>query len=73
MREWTRDTYNPHAYRAEIVNRSVELWRRKREGSTRRLVQRGAKDVRLSGRDHLDPIKEATNQTGFRCVLPDLK
>jgi formylglycine-generating enzyme len=74
VREWTRDTYNPRAYqRPSGVADPVELGDGKEKVARGGSFDGGMKDVRLSGRDHLDPVKEASNQTGFRCVLPDLK
>lgn len=74
VREWTRDTYNPAEYqRQNGVSDPVELGAGKEKVARGGSFNGGMKDVRLSGRDHLDPVKEATNQTGFRCALPELK
>ena len=74
VREWTLDVYDPKAYErgngaSDPVVSGAGKERVARGGS----FNGGMKDVRLSGRDHLDPVKEATNQTGFRCALPELK
>jgi len=68
------DTYNPNAYqRGNGVSDPVDLSAGKEKVARGGSFNGGMKDVRLSGRDHLDPVKEATNQTGFRCVMQELK
>jgi formylglycine-generating enzyme required for sulfatase activity len=73
VREWTLDTYDPQAYqRRNGASDPVSLSNGKEKVARGGSFNGGLKDLRLSGRDHLDPVKEATNQTGFRCVLPEL-
>ena len=71
VREWTQDAYDPSAYEhPSPVDPLVE------SGSSQRVIRGGsfnggADDLRISCRDHTDPVKEVSNQTGFRCVVPD--
>lgn len=73
VREWVLDVYDPTAYKrtAPAVDPIVGT------GSNQRVIRGGSynggpDDLRISGRDHADPVKEVTNQTGFRCVVREM-
>jgi len=75
VREWTRDVYTSYG-KSEVSDPGVETGGV--PSLTKLRVARGGffgggpKDLRISVRDPLDPVKEAFNQTGFRCVLPGI-
>jgi formylglycine-generating enzyme len=75
VREWTADFYDPLGYAAAGAAADPTGPAAGKE----RVVRGGSfnspeKDLRVSARDKLDPIKfdKGDNQTGFRCVLPKL-
>jgi formylglycine-generating enzyme required for sulfatase activity len=73
VREWTMDTYDPRAYVAGPATDPRDVRDGKEKVARGGSFNGGPKDIRLSARDRLDPVKEATNQTGFRCILLDVK
>jgi formylglycine-generating enzyme required for sulfatase activity len=71
VREWVWDVYDPNAYNRADAGKDPRV-----SGPGKQHVVRGGsfgdgpKQLRLSARDHADA---ADNQTGFRCVLYELR
>ncbi len=71
VREWILDNYSPTAY-----NRPSPVTNPQQQEGAKRLARGGSfhdgeKELRLSARQPVD-ANEKTNQTGFRCVVPNL-
>ncbi len=70
-REWTEDVYDPRAYSSPGPHADPVV----ESGSKLRVIRGGSwygapEHLRTSIRDHREPDREVTNQTGFRCVAP---
>lgn len=74
-REWTKDVFDADAYKRLSPFIDPDIQSKGKE----RVIRGGSWDdnekySRLSSRDHADPARkpEDFNQTGFRCIVPDL-
>jgi formylglycine-generating enzyme required for sulfatase activity len=71
VREWVWDVYDLDAYHASSTDPRTTTGQGKDRVVRGGSFGDGEKQLRLSARYHLDPSK-FDNQTGFRCVVPEL-